>query len=141
MKQFIAIILMCILGICYVYAEGWKQALLIGISDYPQYKDASLSWKPVHGTNDIGLIRTTLHDYAYGLRPHVIELVHYGVSKGVELAIAHGASVFHYGGSIGISSHPFCESGIYSLHVHSVSHIQPKRKSIAICSFFVNFAA
>lgn len=37
-----------------------KHALLIGISDYPQYDDTESSWAPIHGTNDIQLIAPIL---------------------------------------------------------------------------------
>lgn len=33
-----------------------KHALLIGISNYPQYDYADASWAPIHGTNDVQLI-------------------------------------------------------------------------------------
>lgn len=37
-----------------------KHALLIGISNYPQYQDSEASWAPIHGTNDIQLIAPLL---------------------------------------------------------------------------------
>ena len=37
-----------------------KHALLIGISDYPQYEYADASWEPIHGTNDVHLISPIL---------------------------------------------------------------------------------
>ena len=37
-----------------------KHALLIGISNYPQYKDADASWAKIHGTNDVQLISPLL---------------------------------------------------------------------------------
>lgn len=37
-----------------------KHALLIGISNYPQYKDADASWTKIHGTNDVQLISPLL---------------------------------------------------------------------------------
>ncbi len=37
-----------------------KHALLIGISNYPQYKDADASWPKIHGTNDVQLISPLL---------------------------------------------------------------------------------
>lgn len=37
-----------------------KYALLIGISDYPQYKDSDASWMPIHGSNDIQLLTPIL---------------------------------------------------------------------------------
>ena len=37
-----------------------KHALLIGISNYPQYDYADASWAPIHGTNDVQLISPIL---------------------------------------------------------------------------------
>lgn len=37
-----------------------KHALLIGISDYPQFEYADASWAPIHGTNDVQLISPIL---------------------------------------------------------------------------------
>lgn len=37
-----------------------KHALLIGISDYPQYKDSDASWSCIHGANDIQLLSPIL---------------------------------------------------------------------------------
>lgn len=37
-----------------------KHALLIGISDYPQYKDPDASWSPIHGANDVQLLSPIL---------------------------------------------------------------------------------
>lgn len=37
-----------------------KHALLIGISNYPQYDYADASWAPIHGTNDMQLISPIL---------------------------------------------------------------------------------
>ena len=37
-----------------------KHALLIGISDYPQYKDSESSWTKIHGANDVQLISPLL---------------------------------------------------------------------------------
>jgi len=37
-----------------------KHALLIGISDYPQYENVDASWEPIHGTNDVLLISPIL---------------------------------------------------------------------------------
>ena len=42
-----------------LYAQN-KIALLIGISNYPQYKDADASWTKIHGTNDVQLISPLL---------------------------------------------------------------------------------
>ena len=40
-------------------------ALLIGISDYPQYDDTEASWAPIHGTNDIQLIAPILTEQGF----------------------------------------------------------------------------
>ncbi len=37
-----------------------KHALLIGISDYPQYKDPDASWSRIHGANDVQLLSPIL---------------------------------------------------------------------------------
>lgn len=37
-----------------------KHALLIGISDYPQYNDANASWSCIHGANDVQLLSPIL---------------------------------------------------------------------------------
>ena len=42
-----------------------KHALLIGISDYPQYDDTEASWAPIHGTNDIQLIAPILTEQGF----------------------------------------------------------------------------
>lgn len=44
---------------CLLFAQQ-KHALLIGISNYPQYKDADASWTKIHGTNDVQLISPLL---------------------------------------------------------------------------------
>ena len=37
-----------------------KHALLIGISDYPQYKISDASWSRIHGANDVRLLSPIL---------------------------------------------------------------------------------
>lgn len=37
-----------------------KHALLIGISDYPQYKVSDASWSRIHGSNDVRLLSPIL---------------------------------------------------------------------------------
>ena len=54
----VLIVLMCITANT-LYAQN-KIALLIGISNYPQYKDADASWTKIHGTNDVQLISPLL---------------------------------------------------------------------------------
>ncbi len=46
-----------------VYAS--KHALLIGISQYPQYKEADDSWQPIHGANDVALLSPTLRKQGF----------------------------------------------------------------------------
>lgn len=49
---------------CSLFAQK-KHALLIGISDYPQYDDTEASWAPIHGTNDILLIAPILTEQGF----------------------------------------------------------------------------
>lgn len=59
MKNSLAVMIIIILSACSVYARD-KRALLIGISDYPEQHSADLTWKRIHGANDVNLIRRTL---------------------------------------------------------------------------------
>ena len=59
MKKWIAIVTLILLGVCCAHAGG-KRALLIGISDYPTYRAADLTWNPIHGANDVELMKGTL---------------------------------------------------------------------------------
>ena len=55
-----------------------KHALLIGISDYPQYKVSDASWSRIYGANDVrllspllskqGFMVETLTDWSYAKR-------------------------------------------------------------------------
>ena len=54
----VLIVLMCITANTLIAQN--KIALLIGISNYPQYKDADASWAKIHGTNDVQLISPLL---------------------------------------------------------------------------------
>ena len=54
----VLIVLMCITANTLIAQN--KIALLIGISNYPQYKDADASWPKIHGTNDVQLISPLL---------------------------------------------------------------------------------
>ncbi len=49
-----------------LYAQN-KIALLIGISNYPQYKDADASWTKIHGTNDVQLISPLLAKQGFNI--------------------------------------------------------------------------
>ena len=42
-----------------------KHALLIGISDYPQYKDSEDSWSRIHGANDVQLLSPILSNQGF----------------------------------------------------------------------------
>jgi hypothetical protein len=44
---------------CLLFAQQ-KHALLIGISDYPQYNDSDASWSRIHGANDVQLLSPIL---------------------------------------------------------------------------------
>lgn len=44
-----------------------KHALLIGISDYPQYKDPDASWSRIHGANDIQLLSPILSKQGFNV--------------------------------------------------------------------------
>lgn len=41
-------------------SAGNKRALIIGLSEYPKYKQAELDWQNIHGANDAALISRTL---------------------------------------------------------------------------------
>lgn len=44
-----------------------KHALLIGISDYPQYKDSDASWSCIHGANDVQLLSPILSKQGFNV--------------------------------------------------------------------------
>lgn len=44
-----------------------KHALLIGISDYPQYKDPDASWSRIHGANDVQLLSPILSKQGFNV--------------------------------------------------------------------------
>lgn len=56
----ITVLLFIMLCLPFSLVAQQKHALLIGISDYPQYDDTEASWAPIHGTNDIQLIAPIL---------------------------------------------------------------------------------
>lgn len=58
-------ILFALLCIPSIHYAQWKHALLIGISDYPQYNDIEASWAPIHGTNDVQLIAPILSEQGF----------------------------------------------------------------------------
>lgn len=53
----ILFVLLCIPCVCFAQQ---KYALLIGISDYPQYNNPEASWAQIHGTNDVQLLLPVL---------------------------------------------------------------------------------
>lgn len=44
-----------------------KHALLIGVSDYPQYKDSDASWNRIHGANDVQLLSPILSKQGFNV--------------------------------------------------------------------------
>ncbi|MGM9795514.1 MAG: caspase domain-containing protein [Candidatus Aphodosoma sp.] len=66
MNNWIVIVVLILLGVNYAHAER-KRALLIGISDYPIYCDPELTWNPIHGTNDVELIKSTLRKKGFSV--------------------------------------------------------------------------
>lgn len=56
----ITVLLFIMLCLPFSLVAQQKHALLIGISDYPQYDDTEASWAPIHGTNDVQLIAPIL---------------------------------------------------------------------------------
>lgn len=59
MRPWILTIALSVLGTC-VACAGGKRALLVGISEYPTHRDAGMSWNPIHGANDVELVKDTL---------------------------------------------------------------------------------
>lgn len=47
-----------------LYAQN-KIALLVGISDYPQYPNSEASWPKIHGTNDVLLMKPILQKQGF----------------------------------------------------------------------------
>jgi hypothetical protein len=61
----ITVLLFIMLCLPFSLVAQQKHALLIGISDYPQYDDTEASWAPIHGTNDIQLIAPILTEQGF----------------------------------------------------------------------------
>lgn len=62
-----------------------KHALLIGISDYPQYEYADASWEPIHGTNDVQLISPILAKQGFAINMLLNEgATHSAIENGFE---------------------------------------------------------
>ena len=66
MKKWIAIAFLILLGVCCAHAGG-KRALLIGISDYPAFRAPELTWNPIHGANDVELMKGTLRKKGFSI--------------------------------------------------------------------------
>lgn len=62
-----------------------KHALLIGISDYPQYEYADASWAPIHGANDVQLISPLLAKQGFAINTLLNEAAtHRAIENGFE---------------------------------------------------------
>ncbi len=59
-RYFICVLILSLLCTPLALSAQQKHALLIGISNYPQYDYADASWAPIHGTNDVQLISPIL---------------------------------------------------------------------------------
>ncbi len=59
-RYFICVLILSLLSTPLALSAQQKHALLIGISNYPQYDYADASWAPIHGTNDVQLISPIL---------------------------------------------------------------------------------
>ena len=59
-RYFICTLILSMLCTPLALSAQQKHALLIGISNYPQYDYADASWTPIHGTNDVQLISPIL---------------------------------------------------------------------------------
>ena len=46
---------------------GTKRALIIGLSQYPKYRQAQLDWQNIHGANDAVLISNTLRKQGFSI--------------------------------------------------------------------------
>lgn len=67
-----------------VFAQQ-KHALLVGISDYPQYEYSDASWAPIHGTNDVQLISPILAKQGFSINVLLNEAAtHRAIKNGFE---------------------------------------------------------
>lgn len=64
MRNWIIFIFLALIGVSNALAGG-KRALLIGISDYPRHSASELTWNPIHGANDVELIKRTLREQGF----------------------------------------------------------------------------
>lgn len=67
MKLRILITLIFILGSLQQMSAGSKRALLIGLSNYPKYRQAQLDWHNIHGANDVHIIGNTLKKQGFSI--------------------------------------------------------------------------
>lgn len=59
-----------------------KHALLVGISDYPQYKNTNATWGKIHGTNDVHIISPLLKKQGFKVNELTEETAtHEGIIK------------------------------------------------------------
>lgn len=58
-----------------------KTALLVGISDYPQYEYSDASWAAIHGTNDVQLISPILAKQGFSINVLLNEAATHGAIK------------------------------------------------------------
>lgn len=65
-RPFLIAVLLLFLLPANLFAQQ-KHALLIGISDYPQYKDSDASWSRIHGANDIQLLSPILSKQGFNV--------------------------------------------------------------------------
>jgi len=87
---------------CLLFAQQ-KHALLIGISNYPQHKDADASWTKIHGTNDVQLISPLLAKQGFKIITLTDNLAtHKGIENGfikLENSVRPGDIVYiHFSG-------------------------------------------
>lgn len=85
-----------------LYAQN-KIALLIGISNYPQYKDADASWTKIHGANDVQIISPLLAKQGFKIITLTDNLAtHKGIESGfkkLENSVRPGDIVYiHFSG-------------------------------------------
>ena len=66
MRNWIIFIFLVLICVCTAHA-GEKRALLIGISEYPTHRMPELTWNPIHGANDVALIKKTLQKQGYSI--------------------------------------------------------------------------
>ena len=84
-QQFIKLIVISALFLPITLFAQQKRALLIGVSDYPQYKVSDASWEPIHGTNDVQLISPILAKQGFAINMLLNEAAtHRAIKNGFE---------------------------------------------------------